>query len=270
MLLDDKKLFNSLPLFVQKSTLDILCFTLRRGVHDVARFRYCEQIFKRGIIDILLGLLSDVVLMDRMAVTREQILIAKRVIRLIGVVAVCGMVTPELKKFLSLLRLPSLFSISLLQALKAILAVNDAIVKAYPLSFFDFCDSKAGLAIAPFSFPFSKEYQVSFWFRVDSYSKKTTGNTQYLFTYMNNSNGLMVFLEDDVLCVSVSNGPTETTLIKCADNIISEGVWYHFCIAHNKPRMTLFAKYEMSITLDGKILFQDIVRFPSAATTWCT
>ena len=215
----------------------------------------------------MLNLLSDMLLMERTTLLREDILITKRIIRLLGVVAVCGLSTPELKKFLSLLRIPSLFSISLLQALKAILVVNDSIVKAYPLSFFDFCDSKAGLSITPFSFPFIREYQISFWFRVDSYPKKTnTENIQYLFTYMNNNNGLMIYLEDDLLCVSVSNGPSETTLIKCSDNSISEGVWYHFCVTHNKPRMTLFANYQMSISLDGHQCFQHIVRFPSAAT----
>lgn len=262
----EKDLFKSLPVRIQKSTLDLLCFTLRRSVHDVARFRFVEKKFKKGIIEILLEYLCEVLQTDKKELSRDEILITKRIIRLIGVVAVSGITTPELKRFLSLLRLPSLFSISLLQALKSMLMVNDSIVKAYPLSFFDFCDIKSGMSITPFSFPFTKEYQVSFWFRVENFAGDSPKQNQNLFTYMNNCNGLKVFLEDDVLCVSVSNGPAETTVIKCSDNEISPRVWYNICITHVKPRMTLFAKYEMSITLDGKQVFQGIVRFPSAST----
>ena len=266
----NRKLFRQLPLEIQKSTLDTLCFTLRRSVHDVARFRCCEENLRCGIVDNLLNIIGDFLTHSHDTLSRDDILVTKRLIRLVGVVAICGISTPELKKYLSFLRLPSLFSISLLQTLKSILGISNSFVKAYPLSFFDFCSSRTGLSLSPFSFPNSKEYQIFFWFRFEGCSGHNSGKIQTLFSCMNKGHGLTLRLEDGILCVSVASEIPEDKVIRCNDQSLAEGVWYHVCVTHNKPRMTLFAKYEMTIALDGKICFQGNVQYPTAGASEIT
>jgi hypothetical protein len=250
-------LFHSLPSFFKKSILDILWILLHRSIYDVVRFR-CFEDNNLGFIALLLKLLT----FDGDA---SDVLINKRIIRLIGIVSVSGISPQDLRAYLYLLRKPSLYSISLLQSLKMMNKIEEGIVKASPLSFFNFSGHEQGLTIDPRIFPFQKEYQILFWFRFESSLDEEFVKRSHLISLLNGNLGLDVYLEKNIVCVKVANSSSEHTTLECGDYPLTAGVWYHLCITHTKPRMSLFAKHELSVHLDHQPVFQDVMRFPSAS-----
>lgn len=247
-----------MPSFYKKSTLDILWILLHRSLYDVVRFRCCEE-KNFGLITLLLRLLD-------FESQSSDVLINKRIIRLIGVVSVSGISSQDLRAFLYLLKKPSLYSISLLQSLKMMNKIEEGIVKASPLSFFNFSGHEQGLTIDSRMFPFQKEYQILFWFRMETPSVvDVTSDKSHLISLLNGNLGLDIYLEKSVVCVKVTNSLSEYTALECGDYPLTPGVWYHLCVTHTKPRMSLFPKHELSVHLDHQLVFQDVMRFPSAA-----
>ena len=84
-LLSSFSLFHSLPIYFKKGILDILWLILHRSLYDVVRFRCCEG--NEGIVNILLQLLN----IENETV--DDLLINKRIIRLIGIVSISGFIS---------------------------------------------------------------------------------------------------------------------------------------------------------------------------------
>jgi hypothetical protein len=99
-------------------------------------------------------------LLDCYKESHENLSISKRIIRLLGIVCGAGISVIDLKEYLSLLRFPTLLSLSLLQSLKTMIKQNNTVTKACPYYFFNFGGYGAGIHSLPTPFPFAKEYHL--------------------------------------------------------------------------------------------------------------
>lgn len=257
-LFSDKNKFFALSLLDQKCILDILWIVLHRSLYDVARF-CC---YHDGPVSFTHKLLKILVSEE----AQSNFMIYKRVIRLISCICSCGITGPDLMFFVSLLRTPSMMTISLLQSLKIMSQVDGGIVKASPSSFFNFGGSNSGIYVPPFSNPLTREYQMCCWFRIESFHITQPNHIQHIFTLKGNNDsnlsntGIDIFIENKALCISISENLPPT---KCTDQSLQCGIWYHLSIRHSKPRMlSLFARDEIVVYLDHQIVFQDHIKFP--------
>ena len=257
-------LFDALSAEVCNGLLDIMYLLFRHGTYDVARFRCVGELkygTNGGLVNILLSLLKKMI-------SHGNIPTAKRLIRLIGVTCTAGVSAEDLKEFLTLLRTPSELSKCLLQALKTMIKQDDGVVKASPTSFFNFGGIRSGLYVQKMQqFPLSREYQIAMWIRIDSFLGKSSndqhGLKQHLITCTNAaSQGLDVFIDNQHLCISTSDSRDDAGVIRIENFTFRRGIWYHFCIRHTKPRISLFARDEMIVTIDHEVVLQQMVRYP--------
>jgi hypothetical protein len=253
-LFGEKKLFSSLPSILKLAIFDLLFIILRRSIYDIARFRCCER-KQTGAVRLLLDLIHSGF--------EQDVLVIQRIVRLVGIMCVSGVSTQDLKAFLKLLRKPSPYSMSLLQALKTMNRGEDGIVKASPSSFLNFGGDDKALLIEPYQFPFEKEYQICTWIRVENQSN--SNQKQHLISLLNGSIGVDIFIEREMLHVLVANATSEVSAVECGVYALTPGVWYHICVTHSKPRMSLFPKYELVVHIDHQVVFQNTLRFPNAS-----
>lgn len=290
-----KDLFAKLPLAYKKCILDCLYYILRKNIYNIVRFRCCyEDTVVRdgqcGIVHILLTLLES----DEI---NHCVSVCMRMIRLLGVICNAGIIPSEAKRFLRLLKEPSSLSLCLLQSLKNIIKQDDAVVKAAPLCFFNFGGAKSGLIARDVPFPFSREYCIMLWFRVENFDLSTSSSgesssdilspnpsrlrksrkKQHIITYINDitKNGIDIFIQNQMFNIVVyDNGMSASGVqnvgvakpvhhITLPNNPLKSGIWYNLCVRHSKPRISFFSKDELSILLDQQLIFQDAVKFPN-------
>ena len=104
--------------------------------------------------------------------------IALRVIRLIGLSAVLGLDSQDIRMIFTMLNTPSYLTISLLQTLKIILKQDyiDNNIKALPSYFYNFNGHNSGLYSVLTPPCFYGEYQIMTWFRVEEFVTYTAPN----------------------------------------------------------------------------------------------
>lgn len=199
---------------------------------------------------------------------RNNIPIAQRLIRLIGVVSLGGIAIHDLKSMLQLLRKPSELSLSVLQCLKTAVRSDDVERKASPSAFFNLGGQGAGLFLpAEGDWPFQREYQVHFWFRLEGTAPRTEdpAEAMHLFTCVSaTGNGVDVTLTGGKLRVKIADGD-ETKVFVPNMSDLHPGVWYHFHILHTKPKLILFGREEVFVHIDHKLVLSKPVRMPLAS-----
>ena len=73
-----------------------------------------------------------------------------------------------------------------------------------------------------------------------------------------------MYIDKKVLTIKISNSArNEPTILRFGEYPLKVGAWYHFCIKYTKPRLSLFAKDELTVHLDQQLIFQDFVKFPT-------
>jgi Domain of unknown function (DUF4704) len=294
-LLCQPNIFCSLPTLLQKGILDLLYVILRKGTYDVTRFQYRVVDYKVDDIDsdamnednsqsislnrVLLDLLQRY--SNTIAVSSSQ-QICEKIIRLLGVTFTAGCTPEDLKEMLRFFRAPTGLTLPLLQALKSIMKQDISMTKASPSAFFSFGGFSSGIYSVFGPFPFTREYQFFTWFRIDKFESSSSGEPgsssssdgdvilgrQHIVSVVDSSfNGIDVYIEQNVLNISVSDSKTPATVIRFGSKDVrfTRGVWYHIAVRHAKPRLALFSKDEMAIYIDKILVFQDSVRFPNAA-----
>jgi hypothetical protein len=254
-------LFVELPDALQIVLLDVLHAVLKRSVYDVVRFRCFggTRESSGGFVRVLIQLLNT---------QRSNVPIAQRLVRLIGVVALGGIAIHDLKSMLQLLRKPSELSLSVLQALKTALRADDVERKASPSAFFNFGGQGAGLFLpAEGDWPFQREYQVHFWFRLEGLPPRTEDPAQamHLFTCVSaTGNGVDVLLTDGKLRIKVADGEETKVLIPDMPELHPR-VWYHFHLLHTRPKIMLFGREELFVHIDHKLVLSKPMKVPQAA-----
>lgn len=255
------ELFVDFPDALQIMLLDVLYAVLKRSVYDVVRFRCFggTKESRGGFVRVLISLLHK---------QRNNIPIAQRIVRLIGVVAVGGIAIHDLKSMLQLLRKPSELSLSVLQALKTAVRSSDVEPKASPSSFFNFGGHGAGLFLpADGDWPFQREYQVQFWFRLEGTAPRTEdpAEAMHLFTCVSaTGNGVDVTLTGNKLRIKIADGDETKYLIPDMSDL-HPGVWYHFHIHHTKPKIMMFGREELFVFIDHKQVLSKPMKVPQAS-----
>lgn len=180
----------------QKALLDALYLVLRRSVFDVARFRSLEKIVgaELSAVTLLLNLLDEHI---------DDPLIAKRLIRLLGVMSQVAITVQELHRFLEHLKTPGPLSLSLLQAFKMMLRQEEASSKHFHASFFSLMGAGAGLYSNTSSVFFNKELQVSMWFRLETFPSEEEPSPHLLWCSNEDGQCLDVLVQGKSLCVFV-------------------------------------------------------------------
>ena len=196
--------------------LDALFLVLRRNVYDVVRFRCCEE-HRRGSMTLVRALLS---ILFRVAEDPYRLAVAKRVVRLLGVVAPSGLSGAEFKDYMRLLTGPSALTISLLQTLATMLAPADEEGKAAPSSFFCVGGSHAGLFVDQSPISCEKDFHLVFWFRAESFSSSPEKDPsifgrQHLVSCLSHKNeGFGIFIENNILQLYISDGRGDPQVIQ--------------------------------------------------------
>jgi hypothetical protein len=297
-----KEGFHDLPLDLKAGFLDILYLILRRSVYDVIRFSQWNFIAsskseskenaatpqlqvsspaakKEGLMKSLIALLpSD---SNKLQPSTESIPIYKRIIRLLGVVGAAGLSVEDVSLYLQLLRYPSALTNALLQAFHIMLKNDVNVLKAYPLYLFSFGGHGAGMVSTNLVSPFNREIHFFTWFRIESFDsissspsvmKSKSKSTQHIFKLVTATDkSIDLFVEERYIAVSVSygSGGAEPSYARI-DQQLRRGVWYHIALRHAKPpRLSLFARDEISIHLDHVLVFQESFRFPTIANESC-
>ena len=185
-LLQQPETLFSLPVQLQMGIFDLLYVVLRRGTYDVVKFQYnLEEV---GSIDSKQETQQHSqsmtsILLDLVHSTEATLPVSERIVRLLGLTFAAGCTADELKEVLYLLRAPTVLTIPLLKTVKMILKHDSGITKASPPSFFTFGGSTSGLYSVFGTFPFSREYQIFTWFRVDKFeSASSSGRSAVLPT----------------------------------------------------------------------------------------
>ena len=287
-LLCQPDLFCSLPSILQKGILELLYVILRRGTYDVTRFQYRVVDYEKNDEDgeamsedhsksicmnrVLLDLLHHFSSILSVASAQQ---ICEKVIRLLGVTFTAGCTPEDLKEILHFLRTPSTLTLPLLQTMKSIMKQDVSMTKASPSAFFSFGGYSSGIYSVFGQFPFTREYQFFTWFRIDKFENSNSSSSdtmhsgrQHIISVVDSAfNGIDVYIEQNILTISVSDSKTPATLIRFGSKEVrfTRGVWYHIAVRHAKPRLSLFSKDEMSIHIDKILVFQDFVRFPNAS-----
>ena len=278
----------SLPSILQKGILELLYVILRRGTYDVTRFQYRVVDYDGSDADgetmnedhsksicmnrVLLDLLHHFSSILSVASSQQ---ICEKVIRLLGVTFTAGCTPEDLKEILHFLRTPSSLTLPLLQTMKSIMKQDMSMTKASPSAFFSFGGYSSGIYSVFGQFPFTREYQFFTWFRIDKFENSNSSSSdtmhsgrQHIISVVDSAfNGIDVYIEQNILTISVSDSKTPATLIRFGSKEVrfTRGVWYHIAVRHAKPRLSLFSKDEMSIHIDKILVFQDFVRFPNAS-----
>eukprot|EP01036_Dinobryon_divergens_P031008 gene31008-40341_t len=154
------------PVSFQKSLLDMLYLILRKDIYtteeDISPESNRNNI-SSGLTCTLLTLLSNY----RQYYSGSSLAVSKRIIHLVGVVSETGISVPDLKTYLSLLKV-------------VMIRQDNGISKASLSTYFDFGGIGSGLfvpntsnalpgALSTATFPFLKEYQMCTWFRVENF-----------------------------------------------------------------------------------------------------
>lgn len=270
----------SLPVLLQKIILDLLIFVVARKPYNIVRLQYLDDLHTAtsetcSLNRHLLKLLQE-------CIATMDLSISKRVLLLLGYCGSIGVSLHEFKKFLSYLRTPSEFSLSLLQSLQLMLQPDDGATKACPPSIFNFSGVGSGIFVKNIAFPFPKEYQVSFWFRLESVEEDfpstdirgsrafniDMNRSQHLFTWIGaGRKGLDVYIEKSQLLVAVSHTSKVEPIVMKVSAGLKKGVWYHFALRHSKPKMTFFSKDELEVYLDDELMITESIRFPNLGAT---
>ena len=181
-----------------------------------------------------------------------------------------------------MLREPTLLTVPLLKTMKAIIKHDSGMAKASPPSFFSFGGHTAGLYSVFGPFPFSREYQIFTWFRVDKFESSSasasapgagsssaapgpgdpagpsssgpsgprrTSHRQHIVSIVDSSmHGVDIYLEHNALTVSISDAkhPASVVAFDAKDLRLTRGVWYHLAVRHVKPRISLFSKVRVA------------------------
>ena len=295
-LLCQPDLFCSLPTLLQKGILDLLYVILRRGTYDVTRFQYriveCNVSKDDAAMtneDYSQSISLNKVLLDLLhhfygtLSSKSSQQICEKIILLLGVTFTAGCTSEDLKEVLFFLRTPSTVTLPLLQTMKCIIKQDNSMTKASPSSFFSFGGHSSGIYSVFGPFPFTREYQFFTWFRIDKFENSNSSRSflsssskdaklhsgrQHIISVVDSSfHGIDVYIEQNLLTISISDSKTPATLIRFGNKDVrfTRGVWYHIAVRHSKPRLSLFSKDEMAIYIDRTLVFQDFVRFPSAA-----
>ena len=74
--------------------------------------------------------------------------------------------------------------------------------------------------------------------------------------------GIDILIESKHLVLRLGYPDGEVITLNCSDFPLTRDVWYHLCVTHTKPRMAIFAKYELTVHIDGQVIYQGPVRFP--------
>lgn len=206
--------FDAMPWLDQKALLDALYLVLRRSIYDVARLRSVERIrTELSAVSILLDLLDK----------HTDVLIAKRLIRLLGVVSQATITIKELHRFLERLKTPGPLSLALLQAFKTMLRQEDTSLRHS--SFFSLMGAGAGLYSSIGSVFFNKELQVSMWFRVEAFPSELDPAPHLLWCSNEDSQCLDVLLLGRTLCLFVDvNGAPNLQRIEALQLKTSESL----------------------------------------------
>ena len=89
--------------------------------------------------------------------------------KLLGVSFTAGCTSSELNEALQLLRSPTPFTAPILRMFKSVMKQDGTVAKAHPPCFFSFGGQTSGLYLIYGTFPFTREYQIFTWFRVDKF-----------------------------------------------------------------------------------------------------
>jgi hypothetical protein len=270
-LFNDMNAFHSLSTVMKKGIFDTLYLILRRGTYDVVRFRCHESgtIGEKGIIDLLLTLLS------KYYKVKELLSLSKRIIRLLGIMCTPCMLPSELKRFLKILRKPSIVSNSMLHSLKVMIRQDDSIVKSAPVSFFNFGGVGSGLYIRQNPDFFKHEFQFCFWFRVESFrsisndkSNDVDADMEQQFLSCSNEGenklGFKVYIMDKHMYIDILEGQTPIESLEVENLQLRKGVWYHLNITHSKARYALFYRSKICIRVDGVMHFDQFIGLSDA------
>lgn len=248
---------------LQKGFLDLLYLILRRSPYDVIRFLLYVMKVDQNELSINQLLM---ILLEYLKESNDNLSISKRIIKLIGITCGAGISVIDLKEYLSFLKVPSLLTLSLLQSLKSMIKQNNTVTKACPYFFFNFGGFGSGIHSLPIQFPFTKEYHLFAWFRVEAFQDSGNSNwKQHIMSVMNSTGqGIDIYIQDNHLMISVVDHRNKawTYLVP---NRLKRGVWYHISVRHSKPRLSLFTRDQMVIHLDHLLVFDDSVKFPSSS-----
>ena len=176
-LLQQPETLFALPVQLQMGIFDLLYVVLRRGTYDVVKFQYnLEEV---GSIDSKQDTQQHSrsmtsILLDLIHFNEATQPVSERMIRLLGLTFAAGCTANELKEVLYMLRTPTVLTIPLLKSVKMILKHDSGITKASPPSFFTFGGSTSGLYSVFGVFPFTREYQIFTWFRVDKFESMSS------------------------------------------------------------------------------------------------
>ena len=193
--------------------------------------------------------------------------IMKRLIRLFQLVAPVSITPSELHDYLRLLKKPTNLSLSLLQGLETITDPRTS-VKAFPDAVFNFWGDGAGVNIPGVAFPFVKEMQVDFYFRVElnahDEARGAHRTKQCLVTMLDLlDQGVEISVEERQVCVRISSSPIDSTFVRLEDVRIEDGVWYHFTLLYGKAKFSLFGTDDLSVLIDGDTAYAGNARFPT-------
>jgi hypothetical protein len=191
----------------------------------------------------------------------------KRLIRLFQLVAPVSITPSELHDYLRLLKKPTNLTLSLLQGLETTMDPRTS-AKAFPDAVFNFWGDGAGVNIPGVAFPFVKEMQVDFYFRVElnahDEARDTHRTKQCLVTMLDLlDQGVEISVEERQVCVRISSSPIDSTFVRLEDVRIEDGVWYHFTLLYGKAKFSLFGTDDLSILIDGDTAYAGNARFPT-------
>lgn len=207
-----------------------------------------------SLVSIFLQLLQNI---------SADVLVLKRLVRLIGIVSTSGIAPREMKVLLSMLRSPSPLSVPILQSLKAMTKSDDGIVKAAPSCFFNFNGLGSGLFSAPYNFPFAREYQLCAWVRLDCISPaRNVYESPQIASLSNMHAGINIYFDQRQLCLQFIYSSSDSIVVRCEHHFIA-GVWYYISIKHSRPRIALFNKDELTVSVDMEVVYQDSIKYPS-------
>jgi hypothetical protein len=253
---------NNYDLMFCNAFLETACLVVK-NVYDAIRLRSVEK------LDLVKGRLTSRILrlLHLYDEGYSNVGIFKRLVRFFQQISLAGVSAVELHSYLQLMQRPSRLTTALLQTLLKLVESRNR-EKAAPDSFFCFFGRGSVMTIPSASFPFTKEMQVDFWFRIDEFNDDGPSNSyeskQSLLRMLDLlDQGIDVYLENRILCVNIASSPIDSTFINIDGHPLEDGRWYHFTLQCGRVKYSLFGSDEITVLLDDDIVYSGTARLPT-------
>ncbi|GAX27124.1 hypothetical protein FisN_13Lh328 [Fistulifera solaris] len=208
--------------------------------------------------------------------------LSRSLARLLGLLAIGGVTTHQLREWMNLAQKQSLGAharLALVQAMRtaALGSSRSHVLKSSPRHFFCFNQSEGlqktihGLP----HWPFRNDFGMALWFRAERFD----GNPILFSARSDDGGGIEVSLakvDNPVshactIIVSIfdSNIDEPAHQLKVNGYVMLPRVWYHLAIRHSQSRLkgvfSLGARYQISILIDGKTMTTNDLPFPKVS-----